>query len=53
MPPTSEATGALVESNKATYFRRKIKRVLSEDLLNWQTCRGHSESPLYLYIMVH
>ena len=33
---------APVESNKATSLLRLRKRVLSEDLLNRQTCRGHS-----------
>ena len=34
-----------METNKATALRRLRKRVLSKDLLNWQTCRGHSVSP--------
>ena len=37
----------LVETNKATSLRRKRKGVISEDLLNWQTCRGHSASPTF------
>ena len=42
---SQELSGALVEWNKATYLRRKRNCVISEDLLNWQTCRGHSVSP--------
>ena len=42
---SQKSSGALVESNKATSLRRKRKWVLSEDLLNWQSCRGHSVSP--------
>ena len=42
---SQKLSGTLAESNKATSLRRKKKYVLSEDLLNWQTYRGHSVSP--------
>ena len=44
---SQKRSGALVETNKASYLRRNRKRALSEDLLNWQTCRGHSVSPTH------
>ena len=42
---SQKSSGALVESNKSTFLLRLRKRVFSEDLLNWQTCRGHSVCP--------
>ena len=44
---SQKLSGALVESNKATSLRRQRKCVLSEDLLNWQTCMGYSVSLPY------
>ena len=45
VPPISKAVRGSGGIEKGTSLRTQRKRVLSEDLLNWQTCRGHAASP--------
>ena len=47
VPPISEAIPGSGGNEQSYISTKERKWVLSEDLLNWQTCRGHSVSPTF------